>query len=187
MQQPPILLRRTMPALGQAPRPLSAFQPPVTPQTGGGTLFSLGVSSGHWPVPHLVMFIGMVLFHLFGMPLFMLDSLSDFYISLNQIYMAIAMGTVMVMLEAIMHPMPWKWWTICLSALIAVYLAIRMQWFVGDRQFLRDMIPHHSMALLTAKYRESRTTDGNVRLLAKSIQDTQRKEMTFMRSWLGSH
>jgi uncharacterized protein (DUF305 family) len=61
-------------------------------------------------------------------------------------------------------------------------LGIRYQVGVSETQYLRDMIPHHSMAVLTSKKQAVR--QGRVQPLARAILDTQVKEIALMKSML---
>jgi hypothetical protein len=130
------------------------------------------------------MFIGMVALHLWGMPALMLDSQADRFLSLNQMYMAVFMGATMVLLEGLMHPMPsWAWFgTAAIIGFCAI--ATRRQWFIHENQYLRDMIPHHSMAILTSQAILDKTQKPHVRELATSILQTQKDEIARMKNIL---
>ena len=131
------------------------------------------------------MFFGMVAIHLFVMPWVMIDSPSDFRISLNGVYMAVFMGGTMVLLEAAVHPLSAQGWLLTLGLLAASAVAIRWQIGVTDAQYLRDMIPHHSMALLTSRPRVRRTQDPALRALAEGILRSQISEIITMKNMLG--
>lgn len=126
------------------------------------------------------MFFGMILIHLFLMPFCMLDSPKDFRLSVNQLYMASIMGFSMVMLEATMHPMPTYAWILTLLGLLVTFIAVRKQWFIGDDQYLADMIPHHSMAILTSKQIQTKTKSPVVYNLARRIETAQVSEIAEM-------
>jgi hypothetical protein len=130
------------------------------------------------------MFAGMIALHLWGMPALMLDSQADRFLSLNQIYMAVFMGATMVLLEGLMHPMPsWAWFG---TAAVAGFCALgsRRQWFIRENQYLRDMIPHHSMAILTSRAILGKTQKPHIRELATGILDAQKNEITRMKNIL---
>lgn len=139
-----------------------------------------------WPWTHLYMAFIMFLFSLV-MPLAMIASPSDYFIGPTQIYAAILMASAMLMIEGTMHPMP-KWaWFVTIVISIAAVIAIRFQYLVGTTGFLRDMIPHHSMAVLTSQAIE-RKVPGIVRPevqdLAKTILETQKTEIEQMKLWI---
>lgn len=131
------------------------------------------------------MFFGMAAISFFVMPFVMIASPFDWRPSLNQAYAAVFMGATMVALEGWMHPMPW--WAWALTAVVAVVSvwAIRTQAFVNSREYLHDMMPHHSMAVLTSEqFLRKEGTDPAVRRLAEVILSTQRDEIDWMRKHL---
>lgn len=135
-----------------------------------------------WPVSHAIMFFGMIVAHLFIMLPLMIVSLEDYYLSLNQVYNAFFMGLLMVMIEGTMHPMPIWAWVVVFILLIIVAFCLRYQVGVTDIQYLRDMIPHHSMALLTSEHRNK--GQPRVQKLAEEITKTQKKEIRQMKTLL---
>src|SRR5688572_32445445 len=85
----------------------------------------------------------------------MINGLNDFYINLNQIYMAGSMTTAMIAIELVVMGAMYKnartrntliAASVLLTLLLVVF--IRYQTGVGNTQFLRSMIPHHSGAIL---------------------------------------
>lgn len=64
--------------------------------------------------------------------------------------------------------------------LIALFL-VRSQTLVGDSSYMRAMIPHHSIAILTSE--NAQIEDVRVRELADEIIESQRREIEEM-SWL---
>ena len=128
------------------------------------------------------MFTSMVVFHLGIMPFIMIDSPDDYRISLNQVYMAVIMGSFMVFVEGLMHPLPLGVWALFVTLFVGCWLAVRNQWGITDKQYLLDMIPHHSMAVLTSKHVVSR--HSAVHELARAILDTQIREIQEMKSLL---
>ncbi len=130
--------------------------------------------------PHILMFFGMFLISLLMTPI-MINSLEDYRLSLNQLYMAFFMGFSMVLLEATMHPMPVAAWLITVIGLVFSVMAYRGQWLVGDREYINDMIPHHSMAVLTSRTRIERSRDRRIKQLAETILNAQVKEIALMK------
>ena len=85
----------------------------------------------------------------------MVNTVEDVKHNLNQVYMAALMAGPMVLIElALMRSMyPHASLTaavagISLVVAVASFVGIRQQVVVGDDQFLRSMIPHHSGAIL---------------------------------------
>ena len=64
---------------------------------------------------------------------------------------------------------------------IVIYL-IQNQTFVTDAQFMKGMIPHHSMALKMAEEIKRKSKDKNVITLADNIIQSQQKEIAYMES-----
>lgn len=111
----------------------------------------------------------------------MINSVADYRLSMNQAYMATIMGFAMVALEATMHPIPLLGWFIVVGGIIAAVVGYRTQFLVSDREYLHDMIPHHSMAVLTSQARMERSTNKRVKQLAEQILATQNKEIALMK------
>ncbi len=131
---------------------------------------------------YLLMFTSMIVFHLGVMPFAMIDSPAAYKISLNQVYAAIMMGSFMVFVEGLVHTLSAWVWFLFGTLFFGTLLAIRNQWGITDKQYLLDMIPHHSMAVLTSKHVLSRPS--TVHPLAKQILEAQQKEIELMKSML---
>ncbi len=119
----------------------------------------------------------------------MVDSFSNVTSNLNQAYMAGLMTAPMAMLElALMGGMyPNKRfnaiiWLVMLVLLVGCWFLIRQQGLIGDRQFLRSMIPHHAGAILMCENASLR--DAKVRALCQNIESSQRKEIAQMKALL---
>lgn len=139
-----------------------------------------------FPRTHLIMFFGMAIISFFIMPFVMINSPADWRPSLNQAYAAIFMGASMVVLEGYMHPMPTIGWIITIALLVISVYAIRTQWGVTSREYLHDMIPHHSMAVLTSKAQIQNRDNMQIANLAEKIYATQVEEIEYMKKILGS-
>ena len=133
----------------------------------------------------LFMFFGMLFIHVFVMPWVMIASPSDYRISPNLIYGGVFMATCMVALEGLRHPIGLLGWIAVAALLTISTLCIRWQIGVSDDGFLRDMIPHHSMAVLTSRVRVARSTNPVVREFARQILQTQTEEISVMKRALG--
>jgi uncharacterized protein (DUF305 family) len=80
----------------------------------------------------------------------MIDRLESFYFNINNVYMTVMMVAPMLITMLLgmrhMYPNPrLNGGLIAAAALLFVgcFLLVRVQWPVGDVQFLRSMIPHH--------------------------------------------
>ncbi len=125
------------------------------------------------------MFVIMFFISLF-MPLIMIDSPNDFYVGPNQIYGATFMSAAMILLGGHSTNQVTNVFLLVLCILCAI--GIRYQVGINPTQYLRDMIPHHSMAILTSK-KQAGDTDP-VQRLATTILDTQVREIALMKSML---
>ncbi len=119
----------------------------------------------------------------------MINSLDNFYNNANMFYMAGLMAMPMVIFEVIIMRsmyMNKKRNAIIIGAgtvvLIAFFLFIRVQATVGDKQFLKGMIPHHAAAILMAG--QSSLQDPEVKALAKKIIVDQQAEIEQMKAKL---
>lgn len=56
-----------------------------------------------------------------------------------------------------------------------------------DVDFIRNMIPHHEMALGMAEKQLKSGKDAEARTMAQKIIDAQKKEIADMKDWLKSH
>ena len=63
---------------------------------------------------------------------------------------------------------------------VAVYL-YRNQIYIEDKDYLSEMIEHHSMALLTSEEILQKTQSERVKKLAENIISTQEKEIEYMK------
>jgi len=112
----------------------------------------------------------------------MIANITDFRVSLTQVYAAIFMGASMVVVEALMHPLSLHGWCAVCVLLIGSVLCLRYQVGVSDTEYLHDMIPHHSMALLTSRPRIWKTKNPVIRELTLGIVNTQEREIAAMKS-----
>jgi uncharacterized protein (DUF486 family) len=66
--------------------------------------------------------------------------------------------------------------------IVGSYYFVRNQTFVDDREFLRGMIPHHSMAILMAEQIKNRTKNEDLKKLANAIIKKQNEEIYLMKN-----
>jgi uncharacterized protein (DUF305 family) len=116
----------------------------------------------------------------------MIDGFADFYNNLNMLYMTLMMvapmGALMLLMMGSMYAN--KKLNLILYAVFAGLFLLgtvgtRMQAGIGDGQFLRSMIPHHSGAILMC--REASLTDPEIIALCGQIQQGQRAEIEQMK------
>ncbi len=110
-----------------------------------------------------------------------IDNLDDFYFSLNDFYMVGLMTGWMLFFMGLFTFQMRK----CIFGLILViifFALIRTQAFVNEIQYLKGMIPHHSMAILMSKKLEKKP--NSIQHLLDQIIQTQQKEILIMKSYL---
>ena len=110
---------------------------------------------------------------------------SHFHVNVNRVYMALLMVAPMLLMMVVVMRSMYENRSAniaievgCVVAIVALVLAIRTQAGVGDRQFLRSMIPHHSSAILMCE--EAAITDEQIRTLCGEIVKTQKEEIAEM-------
>ena len=119
----------------------------------------------------------------------MIWSWGEFIQNVNFFYMALVMwapmGAIMLATMGGMYRNR-KLNAVLYMAFAAIFvlslLGIRQQSLVGDDQFLRSMIPHHSGAILMC--READLADPEIRGLCEGIVQSQRQEIAQMKRLL---
>ena len=154
-----------------------------------------GATSAHFRRQHYLMFgVNMaVSFVIMYLVMFsMIWSSGEFVQNLNFFYMALTMATPMgiLMLLTMGSMFTNRRINLILHAALGLTFvlalaATRMQTLVGDRQFVRSMIPHHSGAILMCERASLR--DAEIRELCFSptgIVESQRREIAQMQAIL---
>jgi uncharacterized protein (DUF305 family) len=120
----------------------------------------------------------------------MVDKFEDVYPNHNQAYMAALMVAPMAIIEVLlmgsMYPDKRANAIIIAGALVllaAAWFAIRTQAGIGDEQFVKSMIPHHSGAILMCD--GARLRDTELQQLCNEIAAGQQAEIDQMRAVLG--
>ena len=119
----------------------------------------------------------------------MVDTWPDVYPNINQAYMAALMAAPMVIIEILLMWSMYKNVTANIAiiagsaiVLIGSFTMIRMQTAVGDVQFIKSMVPHHSGAILMC--RQATISDAELKKLCHDITQGQRSEITQMNAIL---
>lgn len=119
----------------------------------------------------------------------MVDRFDNVFHSLNQAYMAGLMAAPMVVIEILLMVSMYgnrrlnaALIVVSVLAAFALFLLIRQQTAIDDRQFLRSMIPHHAGAILMCE--EAPLQDPEVRKLCASIIASQQSEIAQMKALL---
>lgn len=115
----------------------------------------------------------------------MVDRLGYVYSNVNQAYMAALMAAPMVLIELVvmggMYPNKKLNYALIAGSIVAglaFFGLIRAQAGVGDRQFIRSMVPHHSGAILMC--REASLEDAELKKLCGEIVEAQQREIDQM-------
>jgi len=122
------------------------------------------------------------------MSLIMTDSISNITFSLGKFYISVIMAILMGFTEVAMfdyHMSPFKlsttyYLTLFIFLIVFVYL-YKTQQYIYDDDYLKEMIEHHSMALLTSEEILQKTKSERVKKLADNIVATQRAEIAYMK------
>lgn len=116
-----------------------------------------------------------------------ITQLDYFYVSITRIYMALLMicpmGVVMMLMMGNMYPKKKVNSLIIVSAIVIFFITLaglRTQTPVGDVQYMKAMIPHHSSAILTSE--NANIKDPDVRKLADGIIEAQKREIAEMKA-----
>ena len=134
----------------------------------------------------LHMFIGMFLFQYFISSYIMSNSLENITNSTGKIYMCTIMGLFMVLLDMLMNKTHIQHIFIVLLLIFLTIYLYKIQFGVDDKNYIREMIEHHSMALLTSKKILEKTKNPAVINFATKIVVTQENEIEDMRYLLKS-
>ena len=109
--------------------------------------------------------------------------------SLGKAYLSVIMGLYMVVLEIMMHDHHYDVFSmryyIIIGCLLGFFIYLyKTQKYISDKEYLKEMIEHHSMALLTSNKILEKTDNYNVAKLAKNIIQTQQDEIRDMKEIL---
>ncbi len=113
------------------------------------------------------------------------------YLSMTRLYMTVLMICAMAILMLVMMPMMYSNKKINLSIIagsvvlfILAFVGVHKQTGIADVQYMKGMIPHHSIAIMTSK--NAHIKDPRVRKLADGIIETQVKEIAEMKALIDS-
>lgn len=144
-------------------------------EAGGYLRFALMLASS-FVIMYLVMFLNAARFE-------------HVYLSLMRLYMTILMVAPMAVVMLLFMRGMYKNQKINIGIIagsillfILTFYFVRTQALIGDRQWMRAMIPHHSSAILTSS--EADLSDPEVKKLAEAIVKTQEEEIDLMKRLL---
>jgi len=137
----------------------------------------------------IIMFIGSFGIQYFLMPPIMVNNTLFITNNLGKAYLSVIMGLSMVLLEVMMHDHHYSVLSLnfyaILTALLLLFIYLyRKQISIDDKQYLKGMIEHHSMALFTSEEILKKTDNYDIAKLAKNIKSQQTDELRVMEELL---
>lgn len=141
----------------------------------------------------IYMIIASFIIQYWVMPVIMTDSIKNITNSTGKIYLSVIMALTMGLLEVFM-PMEHKSHShshsnimtiLILSILLGAFIYLyRNQKGIDDKNYLSEMIEHHSMAVLTSSKIIKKTKNPKVKKIARRIEETQKEEISEMRKMI---
>jgi hypothetical protein len=139
---------------------------------------------------YLAAMIGAHFVVMYALMYLMVDGFQDVFLNANNFYMSGAMAAPMAILMLIfmrsMYPdakLNAVVYAVSAALLVAFIWFTRQQSFIGNEQFIKSMIPHHSGAILMCD--KAALTDTELKALCAKIASTQREEIDQMKAILG--
>ncbi|WDF67130.1 DUF305 domain-containing protein [Sphingobacterium oryzagri] len=116
----------------------------------------------------------------------MIDGWQNLIPNINNLYMTLLMTSAMLLIELLIMKVMYanrkmNWVIAIISVAIGIFswFGIREQINVGDKQFVKGMIPHHAAAILMSE--KAHLTDPELLELQKNILETQEEEIELMK------
>ena len=111
--------------------------------------------------------------------------------SRGKIYASSLMALFMGLLEVVMydhqyHVVSYKYYFLFLSLIALFWYLYKNQIGVDERNYLNEMIEHHSMAILTSEKILEKSSNYKVRRLANQIASLQNQEINEMKGLIKS-
>jgi len=141
------------------------------------------------PYPKFFVTLAISFVIMYGVMFLNVASIAHIHISLTRAYMTVLMVSLMAVLMLLMmgHMYPNKQrnrviMITSLAVFAAALFGLRAQVPIGDVQYMKAMIPHHSSAILTS--RAADLQDPEVKKLAEDIIKAQEREIAQMEAML---
>jgi hypothetical protein len=141
------------------------------------------------PYRRLATMVGLSFASMYILMYAMVDRVDNLYPNLNQLYMAALMTAPMLIIELLLMKEMYSNRKLNLllvaagvAALFSAFGLIRQQVAIGDRQFLKSMIPHHAGAILMCQ--QAPVHSPEVTQLCQSIISSQQHEIEQMKALL---
>ena len=132
-----------------------------------------------------IMIFGSFIIQFFVMSALMTNKLLNIRATTGKFYISCIMALLMGLLEVSMYDFHMNslsvpyYLSLIFSLIIFVYL-YRNQFYINDKDYLNEMIEHHSMALLTSEEILQKTSSERVKRFAENIIEIQQKEIEYM-------
>uniref|UniRef100_A0A6C0F042 DUF305 domain-containing protein n=1 Tax=viral metagenome TaxID=1070528 RepID=A0A6C0F042_9ZZZZ len=139
----------------------------------------------------IFMVIGSFIVQYVIMSAIMANSYVNITNSMGKFYLSSIMAFMMGILEVFMHDFSHhtthtSYYVPLFIGLAVALILYRFQIGVTDKQYLHEMIEHHSMAILTSDEILKKTSNYHVRRLASQIAETQQSEIKQMKEMIAS-
>jgi tyrosine-protein phosphatase YwqE len=131
------------------------------------------------------MMIGSFIIQFIVMSCIMTNSYKNITFSVGKFYMSVIMALLMGLLEVFMFDIHMRiislYYYLILFFILSIFIYLyRNQIYIEDKDYLQEMIEHHSMAVLTSDEILQKTQSERIKKLAENIISTQEKEIEFM-------
>ena len=131
------------------------------------------------------MMIGSFIIQVLLMSLIMTNSYKNIRFSMGKFYVSVIMALSMGLLEVLMFDVHMQSLSVnyylALIFLLVIFIGLyKNQLYIEDKDYLNEMIEHHSMALLTSEEILQKNPSPRVKKLAENIISTQEKEIEYM-------
>jgi hypothetical protein len=116
----------------------------------------------------------------------MTNSYVNITFSMGKFYMSVIMAVLMGLLEVLMYDIHMRvinlYYYLILFFILSIFIYLyRNQLYIEDKDYLKEMIEHHSMAILTSDEILQKTNSERVKKLAETILKIQEKEIEYMK------
>ena len=132
------------------------------------------------------MMIGSFIIQFIVMSCIMTNSYKNITFSVGKFYISVIMALLMGLLEVFMFDIHMRiisfYYYLILFFILSIFIYLyRNQIYIEDKDYLQEMIEHHSMAVLTSEEILQKTQSEQIKKLAETILTTQEKEIEYMR------
>jgi uncharacterized protein YacL len=135
------------------------------------------------------MMLGSFIIQISVMSLIMTNAINNITFSVGKFYISVIMSILMGLLEVVMFDVHMRTISIpyylALFFILAIFVYLyRNQMYIDDKDYMSEMIEHHSMAILTSEEILQKTHSERVKKLAENIIISQEKEIEYMKQML---